>query len=76
MFMLHINYSGVGRTGQRSTGEKLSWQTPESQKAPGHRCQSVSGWERWAWVVFAFGFLCALVLGVCLAWAILRPKRI
>lgn len=34
------------------------------------------GWERWAWVVFAFGFLSALVLGVYLAWMILRPRRI
>jgi len=33
------------------------------------------GWERWAWVVFAFGFLCALSLGVYLAWSILRPKH-
>ena len=33
------------------------------------------GWERWAWVVFAFGFACALLLGVYLAWAILRPKH-
>jgi ubiquinone biosynthesis protein len=32
------------------------------------------GWERWGWVVFAFGFLCALLLGVYLAWSILRPK--
>jgi ubiquinone biosynthesis protein len=32
------------------------------------------GWERWGWVVFAFGFLCALVLGVYLAWSIRRPK--
>ena len=32
-------------------------------------------WERWAWIVFAFGFLCALVLGVYLAWSILRIKR-
>ena len=32
------------------------------------------GWERWGWVVFAFGFLCALVLGVYLAWSILRPR--
>ena len=32
-------------------------------------------WERWAWVVFAFGFLCALVLGVYLAWSILRVRR-
>ena len=34
------------------------------------------GWERWAWGVFAFGFLSALVLGIYLAWTILRPKRI
>ena len=34
------------------------------------------GWERWGWVVFAFGFLCALVLGVYLAWSILRPKSV
>jgi ubiquinone biosynthesis protein len=34
------------------------------------------GWERWAWVVFAFGFLSALVLGIYLALTILRPKRI
>jgi len=33
------------------------------------------GWERWAWVVFAFGFLCALLLGIYLAWSILRPKH-
>jgi ubiquinone biosynthesis protein len=33
------------------------------------------GWDHWAWVVFAFGFLCALVLGVYLAWTILRPKH-
>ena len=33
------------------------------------------GWERWAWVVFAFGFACALLLGGYLAWAILRPKH-
>lgn len=33
------------------------------------------GWERWAWVVFAFGFLSALVLGIYLAWTILRPKH-
>ena len=33
------------------------------------------GWERWAWVVFAFGFACALLLGVYLAWTILRPKH-
>jgi hypothetical protein len=34
------------------------------------------GSERWAWVVFAFGFLSALLLGIYLAWTILRPKRI
>jgi ubiquinone biosynthesis protein len=34
------------------------------------------GWERWAWVVFAFGFVSALLLGIYLAWTILRPKRI
>jgi ubiquinone biosynthesis protein len=33
------------------------------------------GWERWAWIVFAFGFLCALLLGIYLAWSILRPRR-
>lgn len=33
------------------------------------------GWEHWAWVVFAFGFACALLLGVYLAWTILRPKH-
>ncbi len=33
------------------------------------------GWEHWAWAVFAFGFLCALVLGVYLAWSILKPKH-
>jgi ubiquinone biosynthesis protein len=32
------------------------------------------GWERWGWAVFAFGFLCALLLGIYLAWSILRPK--
>lgn len=31
-------------------------------------------WERWAWMAFAFGFACALLLGVYLAWTILRPK--
>jgi ubiquinone biosynthesis protein len=36
---------------------------------------SLPGLERWAWVAFAFGFLCALLLGVYLAWNILRPKR-
>ena len=33
------------------------------------------GWESWAWVVFAFGFFCALVLGIYLAVIILRPRR-
>ena len=33
------------------------------------------GCERWAWLVFAFGFLCALLLGIYLAWSILRPKH-
>ena len=33
------------------------------------------GWEHWAWVVVAFGFLSALVLGVYLAWGILRSTR-
>ena len=33
------------------------------------------GWERWGWAVFAFGFLCALLLGVYLAWNILRPRH-
>ena len=32
------------------------------------------GWDRWGWVVFAFGFLCALLLGVYLAWSIVKPK--
>lgn len=33
------------------------------------------GWNSWAWVVFAFGFLCALTLGIYLAVNILRPRR-
>lgn len=33
------------------------------------------GLERWAWVAFAFGFGCALLLGVYLAWSILRARR-
>ena len=33
------------------------------------------GWEHWAWAVVAFGFLCALTLGVYLAWSILWGKR-
>lgn len=33
------------------------------------------GWERWGWAVFAFGFVCALLLGLYLAWTILRPKH-
>jgi len=33
------------------------------------------GWERWGWAVFAFGFVCALLLGAYLAWNILRPRH-
>jgi ubiquinone biosynthesis protein len=33
------------------------------------------GWQSWAWVVFAFGFLCALTLGIYLAVNIMRPRR-
>jgi ubiquinone biosynthesis protein len=33
------------------------------------------GWESWAWVVFAFGFLCALTLGIYLATNIMRRRR-
>lgn len=33
------------------------------------------GWERWAWIVLAFGFLCALVLGVYLAFSIIRSQH-
>lgn len=33
------------------------------------------GWEHWAWAVVAFGFLCALVLGVYLALDILRSTH-
>ena len=33
------------------------------------------GWERWAWIVFTFGFLCALGLGVYLALSILRTRH-
>lgn len=33
------------------------------------------GWESWAWIMFAFGFFCALTLGVYLAANILRPRR-
>jgi ubiquinone biosynthesis protein len=33
------------------------------------------GWESWGWVVFVFGFLCALLLGVYLAWNVLRPRH-
>jgi ubiquinone biosynthesis protein len=33
-------------------------------------------WERWAWVAFAFGFVCAAGLGAYLAWSILlKPRR-
>jgi ubiquinone biosynthesis protein len=33
------------------------------------------GWEQWGWIVFAFGFLCALLLGVYLSWTILRSRH-
>ena len=33
------------------------------------------GWERWGWVVFTFGFLCALGLGVYLALSISRSQH-
>ena len=33
------------------------------------------GWEQWAWAVVAFGFFCALGLGIYLAWGILRSTR-
>lgn len=33
------------------------------------------GWERWAWIAFAFGLFCAAVLGLYIALGILRPKR-
>jgi ubiquinone biosynthesis protein len=33
------------------------------------------GWERWAWVAFTFGFVCATGLGAYLAWSILRSGR-
>ncbi|HEX5887240.1 MAG TPA: AarF/ABC1/UbiB kinase family protein [Pyrinomonadaceae bacterium] len=33
------------------------------------------GWESWAWVVFAFGFVCALTLAMYLVVTILRPRR-
>jgi ubiquinone biosynthesis protein len=33
------------------------------------------GWESWAWIVFAFGFLCALTLGIYLALSVLRPRH-
>ena len=33
------------------------------------------GWENWAWIVFAFGFLCALTLGIYLALSVLRPRH-
>jgi ubiquinone biosynthesis protein len=33
------------------------------------------GWERWGWAVFAFGFVCALLLALYLAWSILKPKH-
>jgi ubiquinone biosynthesis protein len=33
------------------------------------------GWDRWAGVMFAAGFFFALVLGIYLAWSILRSGR-
>jgi ubiquinone biosynthesis protein len=33
------------------------------------------GWERWAWVAFGFGFVCAAGLGAYLAWSILTSSR-
>ena len=33
------------------------------------------GWQRFGWIVFAFGFACALLLGVYLGWTILKPKH-
>jgi ubiquinone biosynthesis protein len=33
------------------------------------------GWELWAGRIFAIGFFFAAVLGVYLAWSILRPRR-
>src|SRR6185295_6455275 len=33
------------------------------------------GWQTWAWVVFAFGFFCALLLGMYLAFSILRSRQ-
>ena len=32
------------------------------------------GLQRWAWAAFAFGFGCALLLGIYLAWSILRSR--
>lgn len=32
-------------------------------------------WESWAWLVFAFGFLCALTLGVYLTLSMLRSRH-
>ena len=32
------------------------------------------GLERWAWAAFALGFGCALLLGIYLAWSILRSR--
>lgn len=34
-----------------------------------------AGWSRWSELMFGFGFLVALVLGVYLAWTILRSGR-
>ena len=32
-------------------------------------------WESWAWLVFAFGVVCAMTLGIYLGVNILRPRR-
>ncbi len=33
------------------------------------------GWDRWAWLFFAFGFICALALGIYLALSILMSRH-
>jgi ubiquinone biosynthesis protein len=33
------------------------------------------GWSRWAGIAFAFGFIVAALLGLYLAWTILRSSR-
>jgi hypothetical protein len=59
--------------------EAIRWTLSEALQSWG--CAAIeagprSKRERWAWVVFAFGFVSALLLGIYLAWTILRPKRI